>query len=71
MVTVHARHPSCDVAFVSWAGLTGVQEGYLAKHAVSEEDRMAAAQGDNADQDGPLDPMQGLEGLDVAGPRPA
>ncbi|THY82576.1 peptidyl prolyl cis-trans isomerase cyclophilin [Aureobasidium pullulans] len=46
------------------------QEGYLAKHAVSDEDRMAA-QGDEDDQDGPMDPMQGLEGLDVAGPQQA
>ncbi|KAI5241401.1 peptidyl prolyl cis-trans isomerase cyclophilin [Aureobasidium subglaciale] len=46
------------------------QEGYLAKHAVSDEDRMAA-QGDDDGQDGPMDPMQGLEGLDVAGPQQA
>ncbi|THW68237.1 peptidyl prolyl cis-trans isomerase cyclophilin [Aureobasidium pullulans] len=46
------------------------QEGYLAKHAVSDEDRMAA-QGDEDGQDGPMDPMQGLEGLDVAGPQQA
>jgi len=39
------------------------QEGYLAKHAASEEDRQAA---NNRAED----PMQGLEGLDVAGPRP-
>ncbi|KAI5195058.1 peptidyl prolyl cis-trans isomerase cyclophilin [Aureobasidium subglaciale] len=46
------------------------QEGYLAKHAVSDEDRMAA-QGDDDGQNGPMDPMQGLEGLDVAGPQQA
>ncbi|KAI4817317.1 peptidyl prolyl cis-trans isomerase cyclophilin [Aureobasidium sp. EXF-8845] len=46
------------------------QEGYLAKHAVSDEDRMAA-RGDEDGQDGPADPMQGLEGLDVAGPQQA
>ncbi|THX85438.1 peptidyl prolyl cis-trans isomerase cyclophilin [Aureobasidium pullulans] len=46
------------------------QEGHLAKHAVSDEDRMAA-QGDEDGQDGPMDPMQGLEGLDVAGPQQA
>ncbi|KAG9945794.1 peptidyl prolyl cis-trans isomerase cyclophilin, partial [Aureobasidium melanogenum] len=46
------------------------QEGYLAKHAVSDEDRMAA-QGDENGHDGPMDPMQGLEGLDVAGPQQA
>lgn len=43
----------------------------MAKHAVSEEDRMAAAQGNQMDQDGPEDPMQGLERLDVAGPQQA
>ncbi|KAG9722934.1 peptidyl prolyl cis-trans isomerase cyclophilin, partial [Aureobasidium melanogenum] len=46
------------------------QEGYLAKHAVSDEDRMAA-RGDEDGHDGPVDPMQGLEGLDVAGPQQA
>lgn len=51
-------------------GLTLLQEEWLAKHAVSEEDRMAAeaqAPTENVTSD---DPMQGLEGLDVAGPRP-
>ncbi|KAL2170513.1 hypothetical protein VTG60DRAFT_4799 [Thermothelomyces hinnuleus] len=43
------------------------QEGWLAEHAVSEEDRLAAEQAQNARLD---DPMQGLEGLDVAGPKP-
>ncbi|KAE9991961.1 hypothetical protein Vi05172_g5453 [Venturia inaequalis] len=43
------------------------QEGWLAQHGVSEEDRPPEADGD---ADGPLDPMQGLEGLDVAGPKP-
>lgn len=48
-----------------------IQEGWLAKHAVSEEDRLAADQA-RADTNGrPEDPMQGLEGLDVAGPQPA
>ena len=47
------------------------QEGWLAKHAVDEEDRAAAQQKGPAEDDGPLDPMQGLEGLDVAGPKPA
>ncbi|MCJ1353107.1 MAG: hypothetical protein MMC33_003092 [Icmadophila ericetorum] len=45
------------------------QEGWLAKHAVSEEDRLAADQARNVDHR-PDDPMQGLEGLDVAGPQP-
>ena len=48
-----------------------IQEGWLAKHAVSEEDRLAADQA-RADTNGrPEYPMQGLEGLDVAGPQPA
>ncbi|KAI0376168.1 RNA recognition domain-containing protein [Hypomontagnella monticulosa] len=47
------------------------QEGWLAEHAVSEEDRAAAAAGAAASiDDRPEDPMQGLEGLDVAGPKP-
>jgi len=44
------------------------QEGYLAQNAVSEEDRAAVQQSHN---ERPDDPMEGLEGLDVAGPRPA
>ncbi|KAL2046786.1 hypothetical protein N7G274_000804 [Stereocaulon virgatum] len=46
------------------------QEGYLAKHAVSEEDRIPEATGGQDLEDVPEDPMQGLEGLDVAGPQP-
>ncbi|KAI6089025.1 peptidyl-prolyl cis-trans isomerase E [Hypoxylon rubiginosum] len=48
------------------------QEGWLAEHAVSEEDRAAAAAGaaGNMEDDRMEDPMQGLEGLDVAGPNP-
>ncbi|OCK83212.1 putative peptidyl prolyl cis-trans isomerase cyclophilin [Lepidopterella palustris CBS 459.81] len=46
------------------------QEGWLAKHAVSEEDRVAAEQGREGSASPPIDPMQGLEGLDVAGPKP-
>lgn len=49
--------------------LTFYQEGYLAKHAVSDEDRIAAEQGRETNNR-PEDPMQGLEGLDVAGPKP-
>lgn len=41
------------------------QEDYASKHNVSEEDRMAVADGANK----PVDPMQGLEGLDEAGPK--
>ncbi|OAX77369.1 hypothetical protein ACJ72_08336 [Emergomyces africanus] len=47
------------------------QEGYLAQHAVSEEDRVASEQGASVpSKNRPEDPMQGLEGLDVAGPKP-
>ncbi|EEH11505.1 nuclear cap-binding protein [Histoplasma capsulatum G186AR] len=47
------------------------QEGYLAQHAVSEEDRVATGQGGTGSSNSrPEDPMQGLEGLDVAGPKP-
>ncbi|KAK4172548.1 hypothetical protein QBC36DRAFT_196717, partial [Triangularia setosa] len=42
------------------------QEGWLAEHAVDEEDRLASEQAQNRADD----PMQGLEGLDVAGPKP-
>ncbi|KAL6717460.1 hypothetical protein ACLMJK_005375 [Lecanora helva] len=42
------------------------QEGYLAKHAVSEEDRLASVP-----ETEEKDAMQGLEGLDVAGPKQA
>ncbi|KAF6231263.1 hypothetical protein HO173_010595 [Letharia columbiana] len=45
-------------------------EGYLAKHAVSEEDRIATGPGREELEAIPEDPMQGLEGLDVAGPQP-
>lgn len=48
-----------------------IQEGWLAKHAVSDEDRLAAEQARNGSDTRPDDPMQGLEGLDVAGPQPA
>jgi RNA recognition motif-containing protein len=52
----------------SLASTTAVweQEGYLAKYG--EEDR-AAVQQQSIDEK-PEDPMQGLEDLDVAGPRP-
>ncbi|OKL60792.1 hypothetical protein UA08_03172 [Talaromyces atroroseus] len=46
------------------------QEGYLAKYAVSEEDRRVAEEARLAANSRPEDPMQGLEGLDVAGPKP-
>ncbi|KAF1916744.1 hypothetical protein BDU57DRAFT_242691 [Ampelomyces quisqualis] len=46
------------------------QEGWLAKHAVSEEDKQVTEQA-REESTGPMDPMQGLEGLDEAGPKPA
>ncbi|KAF2428749.1 peptidyl prolyl cis-trans isomerase cyclophilin [Tothia fuscella] len=46
------------------------QEGYLAAHAVSEEDRLAQERELNEPSPERSDPMQGLEGLDVAGPKP-
>ncbi|KAH8699270.1 putative peptidyl prolyl cis-trans isomerase cyclophilin [Talaromyces proteolyticus] len=46
------------------------QEGYLAKYAVSEEDRKGAEEAQLTANGRPEDPMQGLEGLDVAGPKP-
>ncbi|KAH7398769.1 hypothetical protein DE146DRAFT_755761 [Phaeosphaeria sp. MPI-PUGE-AT-0046c] len=46
------------------------QEGWLAKHAVSEEDRKATEEAQD-ESNAPMDPMQGLEGLDEAGPKPA
>lgn len=45
----------------------------MAKHAVSEEDRIATLHGTESMETNP-DPMQGLEvltSLDVAGPQPA
>jgi hypothetical protein len=38
---------------------------------VSEEDRLAADRADAVTLERADDPMQGLEGLDVAGPKPA
>ena len=46
------------------------QEGWLAENAVSEEDKLAAERAMSS-ADRPDDPMEGLEGLDVAGPKPA
>lgn len=43
-----------------------MQEGYLAKYAVAEEDKMPEESTENGRSE---DPMQGLEGLDVAGPK--
>lgn len=47
-----------------------IQEGYLAEHAISAEDREAAQQSRLEANNQPDDPMQGLRDLDVAGPRP-
>ncbi|CAF9931775.1 MAG: hypothetical protein HETSPECPRED_008193 [Heterodermia speciosa] len=45
------------------------QEAWLAKHAVIEEDKLATNQDQHNPPEPPIDPMLGLEGLDVAGPR--
>jgi hypothetical protein len=42
----------------------------LAKNAVSNEDRQAAAPAETVETAGAVDPMRGLEELDVAGPKP-
>ena len=47
-----------------------MQEGWLAKHAVNEEDRGAALQ-KASETDGSPDPMQALESIDIAGPKAA
>ena len=46
-----------------------LQEGYLAKYAVSEEDKLATEQAQSAADSRTQDPMQGLEELDIAGPK--
>lgn len=46
------------------------QEGYLADHAVGAGDRSDAPETGRRAESPPGDPMLGLEGLDVAGPRP-
>ncbi|KAI5791655.1 putative peptidyl prolyl cis-trans isomerase cyclophilin [Peziza echinospora] len=45
------------------------QEGWLAKHEVSEEDREAAVSAQMELNRKANDPMVGLEGLDLAGPQ--
>lgn len=45
------------------------QEGWLAKHAVNEEDRLAAEQQDINKNGEQQNPMQAIEDLDVAGPK--
>ncbi|PFH61420.1 hypothetical protein XA68_17406 [Ophiocordyceps unilateralis] len=46
------------------------QESWLAEHAGEQKDGLPAGQATLMD-DASADPMQGLEGLDVAGPKPA
>lgn len=55
---------------IEFCVIISIQEGWLAKHAVSDEDRLAAERGRHQVDAGSEDPMQGLEGLDVAGPQP-
>ncbi|POS84498.1 RNA-binding domain-containing protein [Erysiphe pulchra] len=45
------------------------QEGWLAENAVSEADKIATGRMRPELEDKVEDPMQGLEGLDVAGPK--
>lgn len=46
-----------------------MKEGWLAEHAVSEDDKLATDRTRSVPEDKPDDLMQGLEGLDVAGPK--
>ncbi|TLS24285.1 hypothetical protein PpBr36_08029 [Pyricularia pennisetigena] len=73
IIKVHAAKPPKS-ANEGLGSKTAVweQEGWLAKNAVSEEDRLTGDQSAvAAEPASPAeDPMQGLEGLDVAGPRP-
>ena len=67
-----AKEPHRGFGYVEFEIPADAKEAIdLAKHAVSEEDRIAAGRGFQGLEDVPEDPMQGLEGLDVAGPRPA
>jgi len=45
------------------------QEGWLAKYAVGEDDRTKADNEVRSEAEQPLDPMQGLEKLEYAGPQ--
>ena len=47
----------------------GTKEGWLAANAVDEEDKIATDHGRLGTEERLDDPMQGLEGLDVAGPK--
>lgn len=55
---------------VRWFLTCSYQEGWLARNAVSEEDRDTVGKARAEAEERPLDPMEGLEGLDVAGPKP-
>ncbi len=59
---------SCDFSEV-FAKKKCFQEGYLAEHAVDEEDRVVAQQARLGANGRSEDPMEGLEGLGVAGPQ--
>lgn len=63
------RHSPCYIYIkcflLTWLGM---KEGWLAANAVDEEDKITA-DGGRGTEEGPDDPMQGLEGLDVAGPK--
>lgn len=71
-VSFRQKCPLVIVYYLDMGGssLNASQEGWLAENAVSEEDRLAAEQAKAGAQNRPDDPMQGLEGLDVAGPKP-
>ena len=49
--------------------MTCIQEGWLAEYAAEEQDGTLEAP-DTTTNEVATDPMQGLEGLDVAGPKP-
>jgi hypothetical protein len=49
--------------------MLGTKEGWLAANAVDEEDKIATDHGRLGTEERLDDPMQGLEGLDVAGPK--
>ncbi|KAI9865587.1 MAG: hypothetical protein M1824_002328 [Vezdaea acicularis] len=71
VIKVAAAKPQKDVS-EGLGSKTAVweQEGWLARNAVSEEDRDTVGKARAEAEERPLDPMEGLEGLDVAGPKP-
>ncbi|CCX32147.1 putative peptidyl prolyl cis-trans isomerase cyclophilin [Pyronema domesticum] len=71
-VTVAQAKPQKDVGNVLGSKVAvWEQEEWIRKYEVSEEDRAAADQAKADAMVKAVDPMQGLEGLDVAGPKPA